>query len=294
MPIITLTTDFGPDSPYVAAMKGVILSIQRGAASMPTQKQPSHAPIAGSGGTGEGLSDGLIVDVTHSVPPQDIRAGALVLADTCRWFPAGTIHIVVVDPGVGTDRRVLCVNADHQLIVGPDNGVLAPAVRDAASIDAYEITEPRYRLPEVSNTFHGRDIMAPAAAHLSLGVAPMDLGPPVDDWVRLELPEPVVHAGWIEGKVLFVDSFGNLISNIKADVLAAVFGDLDKAGVNVTVTCGPHVVPGLVRAYADATHHATAALIGSSGRLEIAVVNGNASKQLALTEGAAVIVQSTV
>lgn len=321
MPIITLTTDFGTDSPYIAAMKGVILSIQHNAGLLraaddivysplptaggagragspdecrdPEQKPSPLVPPAGGNDRGVGRLGNLIIDITHSIPPQDIRAAALVLADTWRWFPAGTIHVVVVDPGVGTNRRVLCMDADGHLLIGPDNGILAPAVRDATNVVVYEIAEPQFRLPEVSNTFHGRDIMAPAAAHLCLGVTSCELGPPVEDWVPLDLPEPVVRSGCVEGEVLYVDSFGNLISNVTADDLDSAFGSLDAAGTNVTVRCGRHTIPGTIRTYAEASNRATVALIGSSGRLEIAVVNGNAARQLALGPRAAVVVESS-
>jgi S-adenosylmethionine hydrolase len=292
MAIITLTTDFGTDSPYVAAMKGVVLSIQQDAVRKPSH--PALAPPVGREVGREAASDLLIVDITHAVPPQEIGAAALILADTSRWFPPGTIHVVVVDPGVGTDRRVLCIDAGGHLLIGPDNGVLAPAVRDAASVHAYEISEPRFRLPEVSSTFHGRDIMAPAAAFLSLGVTPGELGPPVKDWVRFELPPPVVQPGRVDGQVLYVDSFGNLITNVTPDDLVAVFDSLTEATRSATVICGPHKIRGLVGTYAEAGDRATAALIGSSNRLEIAVVNGNAARELALDRGAPVAVTFTV
>jgi S-adenosylmethionine hydrolase len=264
MSTITLTTDFGTDSPYVAAMKGVILSIN---------------------------PDVTLVDVTHSVPAQDIRAGAVILGDAFRWFPESTIHVAVVDPGVGTRRRIVCIETGGHRLVGPDNGVLAVAIGGARDVHAFRISQPRFRLPEVSRTFHGRDVMAPAAAHLSLGVRPGDLGPPIDDWVRLELPEPSVGPGRIEGEVLYVDSFGNLITNISVDMLGRAFGGVDEAAASATVICGRSRVRGLVRAYAEAELAAQVALIGSSGRLEVAVVCGNAESSLAVGRGERVIVE---
>ncbi len=253
MPIITLTTDFGTDSPYVAAMKGAILSIN---------------PAA------------TLVDVTHSVPAQDIRAGAVALADAYRWFPRGTIHVAVIDPGVGTERKIACLVGNDHLFVGPDNGVLSVAAGGISATRAFEISQPRYRLADVSNTFHGRDIMAPAAAHLSLGVGPEKLGSPLGDWVRLDLPEPTLATDVVEGEVLLIDSFGNLITNVTADALTRAFGDTHDVTKNFAVTCGSHRIQGLVGTYGEADAGAAVALIGSSGRLELAVVKGNAASVL--------------
>lgn len=263
MPIITLTTDFGIDSPYVAAMKGVILSIN---------------PAA------------TVVDITHSVPAQDIRAGALALADSYLWFPRGSIHVAVVDPGVGTERKIVCLVGHGHLFVGPDNGLLSVAAGGTSPARAFEISQGRYRLSDVSNTFHGRDIMAPAAAHLSLGVEPEKLGSPLDDWGRLDLPEPALATDAVEGEVLSIDSFGNLVTSITAKSLSRAFGDIDNLAENATVTCGPHPIRGLVRAYGDADAGSPVALVGSSGRLELAVVNGNAASELNIGLGRRVIV----
>jgi S-adenosylmethionine hydrolase len=250
MPIITLTTDFGTDSPCVAAMKGVILSIN---------------PAA------------TVVDVTHSVPAQDIGAGAVALADAYRWFPRGTIHVAVIDPGVGTARKIACLVGNDHLFVGPDNGVLSVAAGGASATRAFEISQPRYRLADVSNTFHGRDIMAPAAAHLSLGIEPEKLGPPLDDWVRLNLPDPTLETGAVAGEVLLIDSFGNLITNVTAVALTRVFGDIDDLRENAVVKCKLHQIRGLVGTYGEADAGEAVALIGSSQRLELAIVDGNAA-----------------
>ena len=263
MSVITLTTDFGHDSPYVAALKGVILSIN---------------PTA------------TVVDLTHSVPPQDVLAGAVVLADTCGWFPPGTIHLGVVDPGVGTARKIVCLSGGDHLFVGPDNGLLALAAAAGPPTVAHEVTNSRFRLPEISRTFHGRDIMAPAAAYLSLGISPDDLGPQLEQFVRLKLPEPAVFPDRIEGEVLLIDSFGNAITNITGGHLARVFGRDGASPGNWVVAWGPHEIRGSVGTYGDAEPGTPVALIGSAGRLELAVVQGSAAAALAIERGERVAV----
>ena len=193
MSIITLTTDFGTGSPYVAAVKGVVLSIN---------------PAV------------TLVDVTHDVRAQDVRHGALILDDVTGRFPPGTIHVAVVDPGVGTDRKILVAEIGGRHYVAPDNGLLSRLARRTPPSDVRELTESRYWLDSVSATFHGRDVMAPVAAHLSLGLDPEKLGPPLAKLAMLDWPEPVVSSGRIEGEILDVDSFGNLITNIDAELLA--------------------------------------------------------------------------
>ena len=200
--IITLTTDFGVGSRYVAAMKGVILSIN-------PQAQ--------------------IVDLSHAVPPHDIRPGAIVLAETARWFPPGTIHVAVVDPGVGSKRRIVYAQIGTQHFVAPDNGLLSRLASLDRPSKIVGVDEPQYWLPEVSRTFHGRDIMAPVAARLSLGLAPEKLGPPLKQLVELPWAEVQQVPNRIEGEVIEVDSFGNLITNITRAMLDGVptrrFGD---------------------------------------------------------------------
>ena len=286
MSIITLTTDFGVGSPYVASMKGVILSLNPRAA---------------------------LVDITHAVPPQDVRHGAHALADAARYFPAGTIHIAVVDPGVGTQRGIIYANIGTQRYIAPDNGLLSLVAKPDDTVEAYALTFPQFWLPNVSNTFHGRDIMAPVAAHISLGLDPRQLGPRIDRIVQLDLAAPRVNAKEIRGEVTFVDSFGNLITNITPEMLRT-------AGIEpaqATILCGGQRLTGILRAYADAplgppisrsalrfapirrlaipatgTAPAAAclALISSSGYLEIAVAHGNAAESLELERGAPVVV----
>jgi S-adenosylmethionine hydrolase len=246
--LITLTTDFGTGSPYVAAMKGVILSIN---------------PAA------------TLVDLTHDVRPQDVRQGALVLDDVTERFPAETIHVAVVDPGVGTDRAIVFARIGEQNYVAPDNGLLWRLARRTRPSKLIRLAESRYWLPSVSSTFHGRDVMAPVAAHLSLGLDPEKLGPPMEGPAQLDWPEPLVSAGSIEGEILDLDSFGNLITNVDAEMLAGI-ADVEK----VEVRLGEHRAVGIQSTYADRPEGTLIALVGSAGRLELSVVGGNAADKL--------------
>src|SRR5438477_6068578 len=189
-PIITLTTDFGAESPYVAQMKGVILSICR---------------------------DVELVDISHAIGAQNVREGAVVLADVTPRFPAGTIHLAVVDPGVGTARRIVYADFSQQQYVAPDNGLLSVVGGSGPPGRFFAIENPKYWLAEPSQTFHGRDIMAPVAAHLARGIAPEKLGPPLDELVMLDWPQPRKSGRRLIGEVLYVDSFGNLITNLCHD-----------------------------------------------------------------------------
>jgi S-adenosylmethionine hydrolase len=258
MPPITLTTDFHHGSTYVAAMKAVILTIN---------------PAA------------TIVDVTHDVPPQDVRRGARVLDEVTALFPADTIHVAVIDPGVGTDRGIVYVRIGRQQYVCPDNGLLALMARRTPPSQIIRLTEPGYWLQPVSATFHGRDIMAPVAARLSLGLEPSLLGETQAGLLMLDWPEPTQSPGRIEGRIEEIDSFGNLISNISELLLAEVPHDH-----RTTVeTCG-RKVQGIVRTYGERSPGELVALVGSSGWLELAVVNGNAADDLAAMVGDAVTV----
>jgi hypothetical protein len=259
--MITLTTDFGAGSPYVAQIKGVILSIQ---------------PQA------------VLVDITHAIAPQDIRQGALVLEDVSPRFPPGSIHVAVVDPGVGTDRRILAAEIGGRYYIAPDNGLLGRlfGVTPAARLVALNRSE--YWLPAVSATFHGRDIMAPVAAHLSLGTSLEELGQPCDQITQLPWPRVAVEKHRVAGEILAIDSFGNLISNISQDVLAAV-GIADSA----TIHCGGRTISSLAATYGRCPPGTLIALIGSSNRLEIAVVNGSAAVELRAEVGDPVTVVKT-
>ena len=275
-PVITLTTDFGARDAYVAAMNGVILSIN---------------PQA------------TIVDITHSVPPQDILAGAFAFESARPYFPPGAIHIVVVDPGVGTARRPLLVVGPDACFVCPDNGVLtycyagsgfripdgtsrAPAPTPLPpDWRAYHLTRPHYWRQPVSNTFHGRDIFAPVAAYLSRGVPPESMGPAVETVVSLPLPIPQEKDGKLVGQIMHQDQFGNLVTNIPASALASLNG-------RVTAEVGGRQVQGLASSYQEeSAAGGPIALIGSHGYLEIAVANGSAAQLLGLAPGAQVRVR---
>jgi hypothetical protein len=259
--IVTLTTDFGLRDAYVAEMKGVMLGIARSA-----------------------RRSLQLVDVTHEVERHDVTEGALALEAAAPFFPPGTVHLAVVDPGVGTARRGLVVAAAGHLFVGPDNGLFTPFL-DGEAWRAFELAEPAYRLPAVSRTFHGRDVFAPAAAHLATGVDPTRLGPPVPDPVRLAWPQVRAVAGAVAGAVVHTDRFGNLITSIHAR-------SVEPLGVGVIVRVGGREVP-LVGTYADLPVGRPGALVGSGGRLEIAVREGSAAARLRARRGTAVIVSRT-
>jgi S-adenosyl-L-methionine hydrolase (adenosine-forming) len=248
--LVTFTTDFGAGSSYAAALKGALLAVN-----------PAARPI----------------DLTHDLPPQNLVATGYFLADTLPWFPPGTTHVVVVDPGVGTERALLCVawHGNHLLV--PDNGCWTPLVRDTDPPPVvHRLTEARYWRPRVSASFHGRDVLAPVAGHLSLGVPPAELGPRVTTWERLRLPQPVELPDGIRGEVVIVDHFGNLVTNIPAHALPSRW--------SVRLPGGEAARS--VRTYGEAEPGVLVALTGSSGRLEVAVVNGSAAARLGLGVGA--------
>lgn len=253
-PIITLTTDFGLGSSYVAQMKGAILSI---------------------------CGDAEIVDITHAVPPQDILSGAITLRDATRHFPPGSIHIGVVDPGVGSTRQIIYLEANGQRYIGPDNGLfsLLDGIYPPAQLIA--VTNRELCRAEVSATFHGRDIMAPVAAHLANGLNPSTLGPSISEMIRIEFPQPSREASWIRGRVLYCDSFGNAITNIAGSDLAAAADSPTRWEFEM----GSRIVQGLSRTYADRASGEFIALVGSSGYLELSRVNGSAANTLGLRGG---------
>jgi S-adenosyl-L-methionine hydrolase (adenosine-forming) len=257
--IITLTTDFGLGSPYVAAMKGVILSIN---------------PAV------------TLVDITHGVRPQDVRQGAMVLDDVTRRFPAGTIHVAVVDPGVGTDRAIVAARIGGQEYVAPDNGLLSLVARRSPPEWIVRLARPEHWLQPVSATFHGRDKMAPVAARLSLGLDSSELGPPQSHLIELDWPDPVQSPGRIEGQIIDVDGFGNLITNLTADLLATL-----RLDIPLQITFGPHRLDRISHTYGDHATGELIALIGSTGRLEMAIVNGNASATLRFGPGERIVIE---
>jgi S-adenosylmethionine hydrolase len=251
--IVSLTTDFGRDSFYVAAMKGVILSINPAAE---------------------------IVDISHAVSPQNIAEGAFVLGEASRWFPRDSIHIAVVDPGVGTDRKIVYVRIADQQYVCPDNGLLSYICRDRKPDHAFEVTNRSLFLAEVSNTFHGRDIMAPVAAQLSLGFRAEQLGPPLQTLTLFDWPRPERRNNTVIGRILCADSFGNLITNVKSDDLPS---DVEPA--YFFVETAQHQFDGIVKTYFESPPGTPVALFGSSGLLELAIVQGNAALQLQIPIG---------
>jgi S-adenosyl-L-methionine hydrolase (adenosine-forming) len=256
-PLVTLTTDFGAASPYVAAMKGVLLGVN---------------------------PEVRIHDLSHAIPPQDVRHASYFLAGCVPYFPAGTIHVCVVDPGVGTKRALLLAEAGGQFLLAPDNGCLTGAL---AALHGKPVVrrlgEPRFWRNPVSSTFHGRDILAPAAGHLSLGVKPAEFGPTVADWVRLENPEARIEKNRIRGEVIFIDDFGNLITNIR--------GEMIRARPEVLVV-GKRALRQFhwVKNYAEASPGELVALISSEGWLEIAIVQGHAARKLGARVGTLVSV----
>jgi S-adenosylmethionine hydrolase len=256
--IITLTTDFGLASPYVAAMKGVILSLNSGA---------------------------RLVDLGHEIPPQDVRHAAYFLASALPYFPGDTLHVVVVDPGVGTNRSALYVECGGQRILAPDNGCWTLFGQEPARV--IRLTEPRFWRPSVSSTFHGRDVFAPVAGHLSLGLDPRELGPATREWARVEQKAPLQAEGSLKGEIVFVDHFGNLISNIGEELLPR-----DRSGIEVTLSgTKEHKFTQWVRTYGEAHADDLVLLISSAGTLEIARVQGNAARLLGAGVGDAVAVR---
>lgn len=248
-PAITLLTDFGTADGYVAEMKGVLLC------AAPT------VPL---------------IDVSHDVPAHDVEFARLTLARYWRRYPAGTVHLVVVDPGVGSTRAAIAVASDGRFLVGPDNGVLSPAL---FALDARAIALPT--APTASPTFHGRDVFAPAAAALACGASPDDLGETLNDPVRHRTPQPVRRSdGAIEGEVLTVDRFGNALTNLLARDVEAVLLQHGLESQRIR----------LVRTYSDAAPGEAVALVGSNGFLEIAVRDGSAAGVLSISRGQRVAV----
>lgn len=260
--IITLTTDFGMEDAYVAAMKGVILQIN---------------------------PDVTLVDICHTIEPQNIQQGAFVLSTAVNFFPQDTIHLVVVDPGVGGARRPIILETDNAIFVAPDNGVLSYVVQAACAkriagptlmklppcFQAFEIANPKYWHHPVSTTFHGRDIFAPVAAHISLGKPLDELGNPIRSMNVFPLPKPRTDAdGNLIGHVLHIDHFGNLITDVGG-------GDLPPGTCSIQVA--GHKIRSLSRSYEGSQD--LLAIIGSSGRLEIAFKGGSAARFLGSRPG---------
>jgi S-adenosylmethionine hydrolase len=245
LPIISLTTDFG-DSPYVGQIKGVLACL---------------------------VPNGRIVDLTHAVPPQDVVFAALALADTVPHFPDGSIHIAVVDPGVGTERPLVAAKIGSWFVLGPDNGLLSELAQCWPLVELVTLNRPEYWRNPVSATFHGRDILAPIAARIALGQPLSQLGEPKNRLHESIIAPPLILPNKIVGTTLTQDSFGNLVTNIQKKHLFELHGQTPRIRMP-----GYGFEPKWVRTYGDAAAGDCVALIGSSGRLEISVVNGNAGK----------------
>lgn len=258
-PVVALLTDFGTRDHYVGTMKGVVLGV---------------------------CPDAALIDITHEIPPQDLLAGALELAAAYRYFPAGTVFLVVVDPGVGSGRRALAAEAGGYRFVAPDNGVLTAVLRESPPQIVVELSNPKYARTSVSRTFEGRDRFAPAAGWLARG-APIDsFGPVVRDYVNLTIPTPSVDTDRATGIVLRVDRFGNLISNLHRSIVEPFM-----ASGRAEVRIAGRPVPYIVDTYADAPAGALCALFGSTDHLEIAIPQGNAAARLGVGRGAEVVVR---
>jgi len=260
-PIITLLSDFGLKDHYVAEMKAVISTIS---------------------------PEARIIDISHSIEKFNIRIGAFVLASAARYFPKDSIHVAVVDPGVGTKRRAVLVETQHAFYIGPDNGLLMLAAQRERIQHVYAITNPKLMLPQVSLTFHGRDVFAPTAAHLANGAQPSDFGPKISDYAVPRFARPVLKAEELIGEILYIDDFGNIITNITSKDLEKIRKKssqllsikLKNRSWNITFCA----------VYGDVATKTLLALIGSHDFLEIAINQGNASKKFKIKVGDAVLV----
>lgn len=260
-PIVALLTDFGTRDHYTGTMKGVILGI---------------------------CPDVTLVDITHDVPPHDVLAGALELAASARYFPAGTIFVVVVDPGVGSARRGIAVDTGDMRFVAPDNGVLTAVLRETPAKKAVELTERRYARPTVSRTFEGRDRFAPAAAWLAKGIQLTALGRPATGVQMLDIPQPELAADAITGIVLRIDRFGNLVTNIDRKSVER----LGQPG-HLSIEAGGKPVSRLVATYAELPADDVGGLFGSTDHLEIAAPSSSAAERLQLSRGALVVIRKS-
>ena len=257
-PIITLTTDYGTNDHLVGVLKGVILRVN---------------------------PDVTIVDITHAVTPYDLLDGALAIGAACTYFPPRTIHVVVVDPGVGTERRPILVSGQNQYFIAPDNGVLSAVYEKEQNFLVRHLTSEHYFAHPVSKTFHGRDVFAPVAGWLSKHWQPGSMGEEITDFKRFAMPRPKEADGMWKGVILRVDSFGNLITNFRGEDLPP--DALEKGEIRLQV--GSHPVTRVVGMFAAGGANEPVAYIGSSGYLEVAVNKGNASRTLGVGRGTPVL-----
>jgi len=252
-PIITLLTDFGTKDHYVASMKGVILNIN---------------------------PQCLLIDITHQVNPHDIEEGDFILASTYSYFPKGSIHLAVVDPGVGGIRKPILLVTQNYFFVGPDNGLFTLVAQREKVKQVVALTKKKYFLSEVSSTFHGRDIFAPVAAHLSLGIKPNAFGYETNSLKELGFQKPVIKEGKLLGEVLHIDAFGNLVSNIDEGKLFRFIQSRP-----FVIRAGRKTIRGLKKGYWEGKRGEPIALLGSAGFLEVSVREGNAQKMLGVKKG---------
>lgn len=258
-PVVALLTDFGTRDHYAGTLKGVVLGI---------------------------CPDATLVDIGHDVPAHDVLTGALELAACYRYFPHGTIFLVVVDPGVGSSRRGIAADVGDYKFVAPDNGVLSAVFAETPPKKVIELTERKYALPTVSRTFEGRDRFAPAAAHLAKGVTLVSLGKSLANYHTLDLPRPLINGHELTGQVVRIDRFGNVITNIDRRTLEK-FAD----GGPIAVEVGGREIPRIVATYAEAPAQELCALFGSTDHLEVAINGGDAAASLGLSRGAPALVR---
>lgn len=258
-PVVALLSDFGFRDHYVGAMKGVVLNI---------------------------CPDATLVDISHEVPAHDVLTAALELAAAYRYFPSGTVFLVVVDPGVGSERRGVAAEAGDYRFVAPDNGVLTAVLGEQPPRRVVELTERRYARPTVSRTFEGRDRFAPAAAWIAKGVQLSALGRPLRDYRMLDIPLPDVAEDRLVGQVLRVDHFGNLVSNIDRKA----FDSIAQRG-SIQIEVGAHVIGRLVETYSEIGENEVCALFGGTEHLEFAASSSSAGEQLGVARGAQVVVR---
>lgn len=253
--IITLTTDFGLQDHYVGVLKAILLRIS---------------------------PDSRLVDISHEIPPQDVMAGAWVVRNAATSFPEGTVHLVVVDPGVGTERRSVVVEMGDQLFVGPDNGIFS-LLAEEAPYRAFEIGRKDLYEPKLSNTFHGRDLFAPVAAHLANGLPIDEVGTEVSELITYRWARPIADGAGIQGWVVHIDRFGNLVTNIPDDLIQSAIGSQ-----NMKIYVGNTILKEFSRSFGSVEEGDPVAYIGSSDMLEVAINKGDASQMLGVQKGAQV------
>jgi len=253
--LITLTTDFGNQDHYVSVMKAVMLDI---------------------------VPEARFIDVSHEIPPQDVMAGAWVVRNSAPYFPPNTVHLVVVDPGVGTNRTPVAIKIKDQLFVGPDNGIFS-LIGEDFGYKAVKLENEKFWRKNRSNTFHGRDIFAPVAAHLANGIPLKELGSPLEKLVTYRWAIPISDKDGIQGWIVHIDRFGNLVSNIPSSLIKETIGDS-----RLKIYVGNTILDEIVPTFGAVPDGEPAAYIGSSDKLEIAINKGNAKQMLGVEKGAQV------